>query len=655
MTQGLLPHRIMLFGLIFYTVWTVGVHITTLLSLGFDTLYLFLVAAVALAIAGQFRAGWLHSIFGGANFLLPRVRFTFRLRLIHLLVIGAALAVLILAMAFQYFRTQFVPFWALCIVCAFFAVWLAQGRLSDTVLSFDPPKEREGAGLSLTVGTVLVCGALLLLYFFTSIPDTDDSLFLNMAVGAKQNRDAIYVFDTMLGVPGLEFMKSTYKIESYTLLAAILSDLTGLSVILSAHTILPALGCIWAGGVLVVLHHALFGRAWLTGVILHLVWLIGLDGALSSFGYHAIPRFIHGKGPFVTLMVPLIAYLTAVSICRRDLRALGLVCMALIASIGFTANAIYAAPLAAALVAGPFLLIGNGQQRIASLRVAAAVVYPAIIAAILVIFDPPKPSESESAGTAGDMVWGVFGSNYALLSVLGLAFLASVAGVFHTRMRIVSLYMLGLFIVVLNPFLWDFYGENVTGNINYRLIWAVPVPFIVAIVTTLIWFCNLRLMRVLVAVLALGFIVGPGSILHEANIGLAFKKVPPEAYGVAVQTNDLTEPGARILAPEEVSAWIPTLEEGRPVVEGRQIYLPQRQGQLPEAELSQRALLFDWIAATETPEASNSDVLAALEQLSIETIAVREGLPAHQLLADGQFPFAMTDQIGDFAVFAKSN
>lgn len=653
MTPGLLPHRIMLFGLIFYTVWTVGVHVTTLLSLRFDTLYIVLFAAVALAVVGQFRAGWLHSVFGGAHFLLPRVRFTFRLRPIHLLLICGALAVLVLAMAFQYFRTQFVPFWALCIVCATVAVWLAQGRLSDTVLSFDPPEEQGGAGLSLNVGTTLVCGALLLFYLLTSIPDTDDSLFLNMAVGAKQNREAIYVFDTMLGVPGLEFMKSTYKIESYTLLAAIISDMTGLSVILSAHSVLPALVCIWAGGVLVVLHHALFGRAWLTGVILHLVWLIGLDGALSSFGYHAIPRFIHGKGPFVTLMVPLIAYLTAVSICRRDMRALGLLCMALIASIGFTANAIYAAPLAAALVAGPFLLIGNGSQRLASLRVAAAVVYPAIIAAILIIFDPPKPSESESAGTAGDMVWGVFGSNYALLSVLGLAFLASIAGVFHTRLRIVSLYMLGLFVVVLNPFLWDFYGENVTGNINYRLIWAVPVPFIVAIVTTLIWFSNLRLLRVAVGVLALGFIVGPGSIVHEANIGLAFKKVPPEIYGVAVQTNGLTEQDRRILAPEEVSAWIPTLEDARPVVEGRQIYIPQRQGQLPEAELSQRALLFGWIAATEVPEVSSSDVRAALDQLAIETIAVREGLPAHTLLAGGEFPFDLTEQIGEFAVFAR--
>jgi hypothetical protein len=494
---------------------------------------------------------------------------------------------------------------------------------------------------------------MLAFYFLTSVPDSDDALYLNFAVGALRNRQHVFAHDTMLGSPALQFIKSTYRLESYPLLAAMVADLTGLRVLIAAHAVIAALALVFAGATLVLLHRALLGTYWLFGVVAHLAFLLALDGALQSYGSHGIPRFFQGKAPFVTVMVPVLFVLTVVAVRSRSWLALALIVMVIVASIGLTANALFAAPLVIVLIALPLFVLGDRPQRVACLRLSVALLYPAILVSYLLCLDPPGPSEFPGAGTIGTTLWSVFGSPAVLLLGLLLLFLAAGTAVVSPALSGISLYVLALLLLVLNPFLWEVYGQRVTGNLNYRLLWSVPMPLAFAALASVMWTSSRRAWRPAIVLGLLTLTLGPGSILHRVVWGPSLVKVPPSDYAAADQINSLTpDNGGLILAPEAVASWIPTLDDARPVVEARTIYLPQRLSMPPdERQLRQR--LFEWVsgrARYEAPEAT-----LALSSLNVETIAIRDDVASatiREQLARIQ-NYGVATRVGEYLVYAR--
>jgi len=494
------------------------------------------------------------------------------------------------------------------------------------MISLGQPAENSPTP-STSLTFVLVALILLIFYLFTSVPDADDSLFLNFAVGAIQQRDALFATDTMLGIPGLSFLKSTYRLETYQLLAALISDATGLSVITAAHAVLPVFILIWAASIFVLLHRTIFRTYFPVTILFHLAVLIAIDGALRSYGYHAIPRFFQGKGPFVTLMVPLIAVLTVSAL--RDNRWMSVLLLAavIVVSIGFTANAIYAGPFAAALVAIPFLF-GPTGTRLRPFRLILIIVYPAILAGFLLAFDPPPsdmyPSEisgiADAIGPIGGILWGLMGTPYMHVVALGLVFLAAISAFANAAMRPVSIYVLGLLLFIMNPFLWDIFNRSVTGGNNYRLLWAVPVPFVLAVIAGVLWGTRILAVRCMVLV-ALGVaMIAPGSIFYRAETGFSLIKIPTE-YEIAKAVNSAADSSDVILAPEEISAWIPTFDDARPVVESRGLYLVQRIGQFSPDQLSQRTALFQYWSS-ETPADLPDNFGDLIEALAVSVIVV---------------------------------
>jgi hypothetical protein len=506
------------------------------------------------------------------------------------------------------------------------------------------------------LGTLLVSALILAFYFFTSIPDADDAFHLNLAAGAKRERDAIYVFDTMLGIPGLDILKSTYRVESYQLLAALISDFTGLTVVNAAHAVIPALVCVWTSSVLMLIHYALFRNAWLITVLLHLAWLIALDGSVQSYGAYEIPRFFHGKGPFVTTMVPLIAFLTVSVVRERSFVALLLLGCAIIISIGFTANAIYAGPLTAALIAAPLFLLGDLKRKLTCFRLIWVIVYPATLATILLLFDPPAGSEMQNAGTVGKALWAVFGTNYALAFGLALMFGAALVSLSNYSLRIISLYVIVLLISVLNPFLWDIYGASVTGNINNRLLWSVPLPLIVAIISGLIWTSQVRTLRFILMVFVITASAAPGSIFYKAEWGFSASKVPNQAFRVAQTVNDIAPEGVLILAPEEISTWIPTLDNGKPVVESRSLYIPQRKQQLNSNNLRKREKLFEWVSQETSQPVPSQEIISAIVDLDVRVIVIRTTHYPHGFILEFAYGmgFLPANKSAEYLVFVKN-
>jgi len=627
---------VFMFGLAFLCLWSVGTQIASFSALPFATLYpIFVVALVASAGLCRLK---IAPIFNSPRLQIPNI--SIRPSAIKEAGFLPITAIVILTLAFvaaaaiQYKTSNFFPLWGLGLITAGLALLLAPKAGVSGVISVGQPVGNSAAP-SASLAFVLVALILLIFYFFTSVPDADDSLFLNFAVGAIQQRDALYVTDTMLGIPGLSFLKSTYRLETYQLLAALISDATGLSVITAAHAVLPTFILVWAASIFVLLHRAIFRNYFLVTILFHLAILIAIDGSLRSYGYHAIPRFFQGKGPFVTIMVPLIAVLTVSALRDNRWISVLLLAAAIVVSIGFTANALYAGPFAAALVAIPFLF-GAPGTRLRPFRLILIIIYPAILAGFLLAFDPPPsdmhPSEisgiADAMGPVGDDLWGLLTSPYMLVIVLGLLFVAAISAFANAAMRPVSIYALGLLLFIMNPFLWDIFNRSVTGGNNYRLFWAVPIPFILAVVIGVLWGTRMLAVRSLVLVALAVAMIAPGSIFYRMQTGFSLIKTPIPEYEIAKAVNGVADSNDVILAPEEISAWIPTFDDARPVLESRELYLVQRIGQFSRDQLSQRMALFRyWIS--ETPADVPDNLGDLIEALAVSVIVVDTEQPNH--------------------------
>jgi hypothetical protein len=655
-----LPVMVLVGGLSFLTAWTIGVHAITLAQWPFAALQVALAAAVGVAAVTL----WYARRFGFQSLpdaaALPSVHVEFaKLRAqtgAHVLALILLAALFSAAALVEQASGDFTPLYAVLLVTAGYALARTFMRAAPgaAVLTFRPTRAALG-GISPTAGMIVLAVLILLFYFLTSVPDADDSLYLNLAVGAKHARGAVYATDSMLGIPGLPLIKSSYRLESMQLLAAVLSDVTGLPVITIAHALIPGLLCALFAAILAVIYPVLFGHAWFAAAFMHLAWLLAMRPGLFSYGHDAITRFFHGKAFFVTAMVPLIAVLTVLSV-RRSLRTLyGLLAASLVASIGLTANAVYVGPLTVALSAAPLLLPGDAARRRAALRLGIVLVYPAAAILALLLLSPPAPSEVPFDMGLGLVLQDAAGSSFALVAAMLLMFGAAAAALLERRFVPVSVGLLVALLFVFNPALWRFYGEHVTGHLNYRLLWAVPFPLLLSIASGVVWMSLPRIGRFAGAVL-LGWMAAAG--VAGIAWGFAPIKVPRSDYAIAREINERSPAGGLILAPEEISTWIATLEDARPVVEARGIYTPQRARFMPAGQYRDRGMLFDWVS--QQPPGATTDItpyLPALRRLGVRVVVVRNpGAARRALVGDPRaVDLSQVQDIGAYQMFLIGN
>ena len=130
--------------------------------------------------------------------------------------------------------------------------WALAGRLAA------PPAVDNGVTLLAGIGGLPVL--VLALYYFGHRPDWDDANYINLASGAQRSAAPICAVDTMLGDGPYAIHLPTYRIQSFELLGAALSSITGLAPIAAVHlqlvlaalvlalTLIPALGRDWLAG-----------------------------------------------------------------------------------------------------------------------------------------------------------------------------------------------------------------------------------------------------------------------------------------------------------------------------------------------------------------------------------------------------------------------
>jgi hypothetical protein len=473
-------------------------------------------------------------------------------------------------------------------------------------------------GLGFAVLSVVICG----LYIVVLRPDADDAFYLNLPIGLKTAAHGMMVADTMYGLPDWPILGSNYRIEALPTLVAGLSWLTGLSVLTVGHAVLPLIWCLCLAATLCTIGYGLFRHDWHVFAAIFILAGLAIAGTLQNWGVHGIFRFFHGKGALLNIIVPLTFFI----VLQHDRRAVpsrvavAILGLLQLAGLGLTANAVYIAPLALGLsVAAVTLVTPTDLWRNAKLMVAVA---PPLAAGLfLFLFDRPTSNQHLATQVIRDLgIWDMANAKYLLAVLLGLLFAAALAGLAARRNRWVSAYLLAALVFVINPYLWPYYARFVTGDLNFRLYWAIPVPMFIAMGATAVIMRRDRIVSGAVWVLCLGLVAMPLGIFRSegSTIKPTLLKVPLAAFAVARAATAQVTPDRSILAPEAISAWLAIAEgHARPVFT-RRLYLDQSAPVVASARLAPHMMLADWINAVVIPP--DDEVAAAMRALCVGVV-----------------------------------
>lgn len=515
------------------------------------------------------------------------------------------------------------PLWAVCVAICLAGLSMRRppagpGRAAPTHERESSPDGNGYDGVKFAV----LLAAIVAVYFFSPTYDTDDAFYLSLPISIKAADQGMMVLDAMHGDPDWPFLGSTYRVESLPTLVAAISWAGGIPVVSVAHTVLPLIWCVLYAAMLFIVSNTFFGRSWFSCAVLAFLFSLALGGSLQSYGAHSVIRFFHGKGVLVTVVVPLICFSAALATSwgLRPRKSLAILAALQLSAVGLTANGLYIAPLALGLT-----LAGSAVCR-AEIRIRTVVLLFAslplvLLGAYLLLFDPPTPN-MRATETDGPMLalWSMFNQKYLLAVFFAGLLGASLAALVWTRGRGATAYVLVCAVLVFNPWLWGYFHQYVTGGLNFRLYWAVPIPFLLAVLTTEFFSPGGRSFRMGALLGAIALAAAPGSAL-DFRKGLEFSpiKVERAAFGVAQAANELSREGTLILAPESVAAWIPVMENHGSLVAARDIYLDQAEGAAPVEAMAKRRILVRWLKGEKV---SVEEVYDALTSLCVAEIVV---------------------------------
>jgi hypothetical protein len=467
-----------------------------------------------------------------------------------------------------------------------------------------------------SLGQVIVLFTLIIaVYFFSHRSDIDDANYINMAIGAQRTQGGVLELDTMLGDgPGLIILP-TYKFHSFELLAAVLSTITNAEPITVFHLIIPGIEIVLMALALFLVFYRIVGSYWLAASILSIAFLFLNENTLGTWGIHGVIRLFEGKAFLITVIIPLIAALTARWFILGQWIDLVWLGIANICAVGFSANGLYGGPLASAFIALAF--VGSAPMRIESWWRAIALIptitYPAIAGASIVALKLAYPSEVLDPGTAINGL--CFVAGYGLAGYAVFAFLALCGlGFRQKRMALAgALYIPIIMAVTLNPLSWRLINDF-TGNLGFRVFWSIPAPVIAALVgLATLKSLGLRSERslVLTSVAALVVAVAFNGFTSNGMTGIRWQwpdlKVNRDDYDAAKQLANKSPAGCQILAPEHISSWLVTIRTAPYPVFARELYLVHYRFTMPEPERQLRErlrLVVDGPASSAAPPPS---------------------------------------------------
>jgi len=487
-------------------------------------------------------------------------------------------------------------------------------------------------------------------------PDLDDAFYVNMAVAAADAPDApLLASDTLHGVSGLPLHLAVYRLHTWELWNGALAWLSGIPAIAVFHLISTA-----GVAVLAVLAHGtlfrrLLPRAWLAGTTALVLVLLAAADSHRWYGNLAFVRIWQGKGLFLFVFLPLVWAYALDFAARPRPRAFLLLAAVQIASVGATSSAIWAAPAAAlgALASG----VPLSRRGLAILGVgAAASVYP--LGAGLLLLSEMQSVFAEVSGRSAELGAPLASSLEAVLGDGRLRRVALVATAMAwacappgLARRFAVVVPLSVWVVLLGPWWADLVRDHVVGLYSWRALWALPVPVLLALVLAaplrIAGSPGRRVVGIAAAVaLALAFTLfvpryhalaaeNGGALGTGIRIGWPGLKVPPEPYRWAGLLVEHVPPGGRVVAPIDISAWVPTFHHPPHPLQVRVYYLYRQRHRIGVERTRERLWMTRFtrgaVDASGAAERFHEglerfDVSGVVLRLSPATAAARDGL-----------------------------
>ncbi|MBI2840678.1 MAG: hypothetical protein HYX75_20365 [Acidobacteria bacterium] len=474
-------------------------------------------------------------------------------------------------------------------------------------------------------------------------PDPDDSLYLNMAVSVLDAPDQpIFASDTLHGISGGNYLP-TYRVHSFELLVALLARVTGRSPIEIAHLWLPLAAVPLSVFALARLFRTLIPDIWAWATMVCVVLLLAVRNTHCIYGNFAYVRIFQGKSWFVLFAVPLIIAYAIEFFRTPDRRNWIILAAGQVAAIGLTANALYAAPLVAAFS----MLACSQPDRCSTRRLLAGVTtsaYPMLM--VLLVALAMRRSGLNTAGVG--MSCPVEATTFDFLGRSGAVWLwmfALLGAWALVRSGWLQRWLLGyslLFTTLCLSPLWDeLLMPYVTGShLLWRLFWTIPLPVFASVAiceSTRRLLTARRLVDRLPGLLVLALIlISLRSVVHPEGATSIAKaplmlKVQEAPYRFAKTIVAMSRPADTVLAPEEVSTWIPTFRgHPRPLV-SRKVYVQGLLNVFMEhvdtRDLQARLALSDYVSGTARTDGVGLDFERAIRGYPLSLVAVFPGNP----------------------------
>jgi hypothetical protein len=531
----------------------------------------------------------------------------------------------------------FVPFWLLSAVSLGAVVWALFREALPVPQSPAPLSRTELAVLGLAALAAALVTAV------AHRPDLDDGFYVNAAVWAADHpASPLFAGDTLHGIDGLPILMPTFRVHAFELLGAGVSALFGAPAIEVFHLWLPPLAAVCAVLAQARLLRVLLPALWPWALVAALVLLATAADTRFSYGNFGFVRLQHGKAILLSAGVPFL-FAVALEFARRPSprRWVGL-CAAQIAAVGLSSTALWLAPVVAGLgllVAAPWSVRGLGRMVVGGLASLYVLGTALVIRAQTLATPSPveamyaEPSGVERARSTVSMILGDGGFAALALAVVLLAWRAAPNALAR---RFASVVPLVFWVVFLNPAWAEWLAANATGQSTYwRIFWLLPLPALFGIAAAapgqLRW---LRSRPALAGALGAGALVAAlvvlprTQVLSPANgvrLGRPGLKVPVE-YELARRLDARLEPGAPVIAPPAVSAWLPTLHHPVQPLMVRSDYLGRYLRELGPAEVRRRLALSQYMDSGRRAGARR--LAEGIEAYAIQGLCVRDRVAA---------------------------
>jgi hypothetical protein len=549
-----------------FALWTLSCHAVVAAGGGLmPLLYLFAIAATA-AVVLRVRLGGRRArpepIERAAVADAPRST----LRILRLAaLVGGVTATLIFAV-----RRDIVQlWWSAVILLGLAAVAVC---LSDAPRLSPPERGRWSETL-----LWLLAAAAVVITLISHRPDTDDDLYVSVAVSAADvPTRALLHEDTLLGIPGLPLSLPAYLVESHPLMNGALSYLTGIPAIYCFHWISAAFAAL-----LVPLAHArlfriLTPRRWLPAVATLLFILVAAGETHRWYGNFAFVRMWQGKSIFVSVFLPLICAYALRFAVRSNLRDWMMLAAAQIAAIGASSSALWAAPAVATFaLCSAVWPTRQGVKTVvlgalaSTYVVGVALVIRAILMRMSYGIEPSEQGPDPTTPVVYNTLVIVLGDSRLLILAIAVLLTGWVFAPTGLARRFAVVFPLAVLLALLNPYTAVWAANHVVGGTVYwRSLWALPVPIVMTLVLTSpltlgvssSWPSGRRaLWLTLLATFAL--LVPRYGGLSKANrvrLSAPGLKVPHNLYRWAADVNASVPPGSHVAVPSTIEPWILT-------------------------------------------------------------------------------------------------